>query len=269
MSFHYFIDRKDVGFYIAHHLGIKVPATYILPLCRTPHFKEDDFCHHRYFEWDKIIESIGFPAILKPANGRGAMNVNQCNNKSELLHYYKQSGSELMTLQKKVDSPYEWQVRCICIGKTIMPCKYIFRTGDQSEYLEDTHFLSKEQERKIIDATRIINRCMGYEMNSVEFIIDQEGEPWAIDFNNPVPDGRHTALGEVWYQRYLAAMVQLVIDSVKSGEKSPFVPKINGFAKIARKDIPIEKKFEKALKLANEYYGDEEKPHKQKNQKKD
>jgi carbamoylphosphate synthase large subunit len=254
MSFHYFIDRKDVGFYMAHQLGIKVPETYLLPCCKTPHFKEQDFIYHKHFDWDKIIKDIGFPSILKPANGRGAINVNQCNNKMELMFYYQKSGTELMTLQKKVDSPYDWQVRCICLGKHILPCQYVFRKNDQAEYIDKEDFLPKETLRKVIDSTQIINRAFGYEMNSVEFIIDRDGEPWAIDFNNPVPDGRLSALGEFWYKKYQDAMVNMIIDAAKESQNQPFLPEINQYADIARSNKTPTQKHRAALKIAKKYY---------------
>ena len=33
----------------------------------------------------------------------------------------------IMTVQKMVDTETEWHVRCICVGKKIIPIKYIFR----------------------------------------------------------------------------------------------------------------------------------------------
>ena len=253
-SFHYFIDRKDVGYYIAHQLGVNVPPTYVLPTCKTPFFKEEDFVHHRLFDWETIIEDVGFPSFLKPANGRGARGVTQCRNRRDIMEAYDESGKEVMVLQSKVNSPYDWQVRCLCMGKNILISKYIFRDFDQSEYLVDENFLSPELEKKIIDQSRVINRSMGYEMNSVEFFIDENDEPWAIDFNNPIPDGRLEALGPYWYEKYQNIIIQMILDYAKESPKSEFIPNVNDYANIARMKISREKKFEKALKLANQYY---------------
>ncbi|PCJ20721.1 MAG: hypothetical protein COB02_04125 [Candidatus Cloacimonadota bacterium] len=255
LSFHYFMERKDMGYYIAHQLGVNVPPTYVLPTCKTPHFENEDFIHHQHFNWEKIIEEIGFPCFLKPANGRGARNVHHCRNRMELMTAYEGSGSEIMTLQSKVDSPHEWQIRCICLGKEILVCKYIFRDMDQSEYIVDDNFLSEESKQSIIDQTKVINRCMGYEMNSVEFFLDQEGIPWAIDFNNPIPDGRLEALGEFWYKKYQKATVQLILDAAYENKPSNFIPEeINEYAKIAQMDCSKKEKFKIALKKANLYY---------------
>lgn len=254
-AFHYFIDRKDVGYHIAHKLGVKVPPTYVLPPCKTPYFRDEDFSHHRFFDWDKIIADVGFPCFLKPANGRGARGVVQCRNKMELLEAYNDSGKEIMVLQSKVDCPYDWQLRCLCVGKRIEVCKYIFRDYDQSEYIEEVDFLDEKTLQKVLDATKIINRSMGYEMNSAEFFLDKDGEPWAIDFNNPIPDGRQEALGGLWYEKYQDLFVNLIVDCAKEKPSlEPFIPDVNSYAEIARMKISPEKRFVKALKLANKYY---------------
>ena len=253
-SFHYFINRKDVGYFIANQLGIPVPPTYILPVYETPFFKEDDFLHHKHFNWDQLVRDVGFPCILKPANGRGAKGVRLCEDMDSLLRNYHLSGSEIMVVQSMVDTPYEWQVRCLCMGKHILISKYIFREFDQSEYLEEDDFLEPELKKKIEEYCYVINRSMGYEMNSVEFFIDHEGVPWAIDFNNPIPDGRLGALGSLWYERYLQAMVNMVVDMAIESKEMDFIPDVNRYSKISRQDIPREERFQKALKIARPYY---------------
>ena len=170
------------------------------------------------------------------------------------LGEWDESGERIMTLQKKVPTSNEWQVRCICVGRTIIPIKYVFRAQDASEYIYDENFLTIEQGKRIVDSCRIINRAFGYEMNSVEFFIDDQGVPWAIDFNNPVPDGRLEKLGEIFFNDYIDGFVQLCKDSAASGEPSPFLPRLNEYAAIAREPIPRSERFAKALALANEYY---------------
>lgn len=253
-SFHYFIDRKDVGYHIAHQLGCNVPPTYVLPPCKTPFFKEDDFIHHQLFDWETIIQNVGFPCFIKPANGRGARGVSRCDNRMELMEAYDKSGKDIMVIQSMVSSEFEWQVRCLCVGKNIEIAKYIFRDNDQSEYFEEENFLSPEIEQNIIDQSQVICRSMGYEMNSVEFFIDTSGKAWAIDFNNPIPDGRLEALGPMWYERYQNQMVQLIIDSALNQSQPDFIPDVNFYADISRESISREERFAKALHLAKKYY---------------
>lgn len=254
LSFHFFIDNKDVGYGIANELGIKVPKTYVLPPHTTPGFEEENYKYHKLFEWDKMMEDIGFPCIIKPAGGRAAIAVNVAHNMDELLYHYNQSGEMIMTVQKIVDTDTEWHVRCICVGKKIIPIKYIFRKMDMSEYIYDDSFLTSEQGKEVIESARIINRAFGYEMNSVEFMIDKKGELWAIDFNNPIPDGRLSALGPVFYNDYQLAFVERTIEVAKNRPQYLFLPKLNEFSQIAQMDISKEEKYKLALEEANKFY---------------
>lgn len=255
MSFHYFIANKDLGFYVANALGVPVPPTWVLPPKETKHLeKPDDFRFHRVFDWHTMTTDVGFPAILKPAEGRAAFHVSTANYIEELWHQYDKSGDRIMTLQKKVPTSRGWQVRCICVGRTIIPLKYVFREGDMSEYLFEENFLTAEEGRRVIDCCKIINRAFGYEMNSCEFFLDDEGTPWAIDFNNPVPDGRREKLGEVFFKDYIEAFVRLVRETAIEGTKAPYLPELNPYAEIARKPLSREERFAEALALANRYY---------------
>lgn len=257
LSFHFFIDNKDVGYGIANELGINVPKTYILPPHTTPGFEEENFKYHQLFNWSEMMEDVKFPCIIKPAGGRAAIAVNVANNMEELLYHYNESQEMIMTVQEMVDTFTEWHVRCICVGKKIIPIKYIFRKMDGSEYIIDDNFLTPEQENEVINSARIINRAFGYEMNSVEFMIDKSGKLWAIDFNNPIPDGRLSALGEHFYNQYQNAFIERTIEVAKNKPEYLFLPKLNEFSKIAQMDIPKHEKYKLALDEANKFYNNE------------
>lgn len=254
LSFHYFIANKDAAFAMAKSLGIPVPQTFILPSHDTPQLKQDEYLFHEPFNWLSMVEEVGFPCLLKPAKGQAALDVNIVSDLNELWHHYNLSGNKVMTLQQKVPSNHDWHVRCLCIGRKIIPIKFIFRNQDASEYIFDEDFLNDETGKKVVECARILNRLFGYEMNSVEFIIDPDGVPWAIDFNNPVPDSRREMLGDIYYNDYLEAMVELVVDKSRLNKKGSFLPGINEFSEIAGLDIPVEEKYGKALAAANEYY---------------
>jgi hypothetical protein len=255
-GFYYYLNNKDAAYIVARELGIAIPKTYILPPKEVPAFTQADFKYHRHFDWEGMTRELGFPLIIKPADGREAIGVNTAHDLRELLSYYDQSGSKVMLLQQKVRTPFPWQIRCLCVGKRIVPIKYIFRKQDASEYLFDPQFLSPSLGQRVIDSCKIINRLLGYEMNSVELFVDEEGVLQAIDFNNPVPDGRRQALGTVFYEDYQKALVELVVDVIREGRTMDFLPPdLNRFAAIARRsDLDTEQKFQEALKLANRYY---------------
>ncbi len=255
-SFYYYLRNKDAAYMVVKELGISIPKTYILPPKEAPALKAEDFKYHKFFDWQGMVEDLGWPIVIKPAEGREAIGVEIAYNMEQLLYFYDRSGSQVMMIQEKVKSPYPWQIRALCIGRKIIPIKYIFRKFDASEYLFDPEFLTPEMGKKVIDTCRIINRALGYEMNSVELFIDEQGELQAIDFNNPVPDGRLKALGEIFYNDYQQALCDLVVDIVREQRPFDFLPPdVNRFAQIARRaDLTREQKFQMALELANRYY---------------
>ena len=59
--------------------------------------------------------------------------------------------------------------------------------------------LSAELGARIVRDAQTLNNALGYEMNTIEFAV-QDGVPYAIDFLNPAPDferDRISFLGEV------------------------------------------------------------------------
>jgi hypothetical protein len=255
-GFYYYLNNKDAAYIVASELGIAIPKTYILPPKEVPAFTQADFKYHRHFDWEGMAQELGWPMVIKPADGKEAIGFNIVHNMDELMHHYNQSGSKVMLLQQKVRTPFVWQIRCLCVGRKIVPIKYIFRKQDASEYLFEPEFLDPTLGKRVIDTCRIINRLLGYEMNSVEMFVDENGILQAIDFNNPVPDGRRQALGDVFYNDYQQAMCTLVTEVIAEQRTMDFLPSdINHFATIARRrDLDREGKFQEALKLANVYY---------------
>ncbi len=260
LSFHYFIAHKDVGYSIVRRLGVRVPATFTLPPHSSPRLERGDFRFHRHFQWEKMMSKVGFPCYLKPAEGRAAEGVSLCENMQELLEAYDASGDRSMTVQAAVAGPHKWHLRCLCVGREIIVMKYIFRPGDRSEYLPDKSFLTPNQGREVIDSCRIINRAFGYEMNSVEFVIDDKGKAWAIDFNNPVPDGRPGELGEMFFEDYVGALSRRAAELALSPVRSLFLPDLNAFSAIAQLDIDEDTRRDRALEQANRFYEPSDRP---------
>jgi hypothetical protein len=179
-------DEKFFGYSLASRIGVEVPRTVMLPShSYIPSIDPNRSLRNLEYplDWEGIARYVGFPAILKPADGGGWKNVSRVNNMDELMRDYNASGQLVMTLQQFID--FDEYVRCICIGKEfILPIKYDPR---RRCYLEADGFLSKELEKKILDGAWALNHALGYDMNSVEFAC-KDGVPYAIDFTNPAPD---------------------------------------------------------------------------------
>ena len=99
------------------------------------------------------------------------------NNKEELLAAYDSTAPYCMTLQEFID--FDQYVRCFTFGKTdITPVAY---DPQERRYLVDHNYLSAELGARVVHDAQTINQALGYEMNTIEFAIE-DGVPYAIDF---------------------------------------------------------------------------------------
>ena len=60
-------------------------------------------------------------------------------------------------------------------------------TRTERRYLVEHDYLSPELGARIVRDAQTLNNALGYEMNTIEFAV-QDGVPYAIDFLNPAPD---------------------------------------------------------------------------------
>ena len=209
-------DDKMFGFSLAAKIGVGVPKTALLP--QKSYAKSIDLkrsLRNLQFplDWQAITEYIGFPAILKPADGGGWRNVTKVDDLDDLMRAYDESKELVMTLQQFID--FDEYVRCICIGKEfILPIQY---DPKRRCYIENAKpFLSKEMEHKVLEGCYALNHALGYDMNSVEFAI-KDGVPYAIDFTNPAPDFDVHSILPKHFHMVVDEMAKFVIQCAKDG----------------------------------------------------
>jgi len=66
----------------------------------------------------------------------------------------------------------------------------------------------------VVDGALALNQSLGYDMNSVEFAIE-DGVPYAIDFTNPAPDMYRSSILEPNFEWCMDKMVELVTGIVR------------------------------------------------------
>jgi hypothetical protein len=208
-------DEKFFGYSLATKIGVAVPRTLMLPQrSYIPAIDPTRSLRNLVYplDFDAMAAYIGFPAIMKPADGGGWKNVTRVNNMNELMAAYRSSGTLVMTLQQFID--FDDYVRCICIGKdNVLPIRY---DPKKRCYLEDQKWMPKDLEEKVVAGAIAINRALGYDMNSVEFAI-KDGVPYAIDFTNPAPDMyKHHILPQN-FEWCVDQMAKVVVKAAKEG----------------------------------------------------
>jgi len=212
-------DDKFFGYSLVARLGLAVPRTVMLP--QKSYMATIDpsrsLRNLQYpLDWEAIFDYVRFPAILKPADGGGWKNVSRCDTPDDVLREYDRSTTLVMTLQQFID--FEEYVRCICIGQDfILPIQY---DPKNRRYIESEHFVPRDLMKRIVDDAHTINVSLGYDMNSVEFAI-QDGIPYAIDFTNPAPDFDVHSILPKHFHVVVDEMAKLVIRIAKEGRHLP------------------------------------------------
>jgi hypothetical protein len=217
-------DDKFFNYSVAAKLGIAIPRTILLPQKGYPSnidINSESLHNLKYpMDWDALLDFVGRPAILKPFSGGGWKHVYKVNNREELLTAYDQTAPYCMTLQQFIN--FTGYVRCFTFGKNdILPVRY---DPGERRYLIEHDYLSKELGARIVKDAQTINQALGYEMNTIEFAI-QDGVPYAIDFLNPAPDFERDRITEFYFEHVVEKMARLVIDRALNGNVSNSWPR--------------------------------------------
>jgi hypothetical protein len=217
-------DDKFFNYAVAQKVGVAVPKTVVLPQKSYP--PEIDLTaeslHNLGYpiDWDGLLDYVGRPAILKPFSGGGWKHVYKVNNREELIAAYDVTGPYCMTLQQFVH--FDQYVRCFTFGKTdITPVRY---DPHERRYLVEHEYLTPELGARIVRDAQTLNTALGYEMNTIEFAVEN-GVPYAIDFLNPAPDFERDRITAHYFDIVVEKMATLAIDRALSGQPSQSWPR--------------------------------------------
>ena len=217
-------DDKYFNYSVMTRLGCAIPRTVLLPQKGYPSdvdLTPESLRNLKFpIDWDHLLDYVGRPAILKPYSGGGWKHVYKVHNREELLAAYELTSPYCMTLQQFID--FNQYVRCFTFGKTdITPVAYDPR---ERRYLVEHHYLSDEVGARVVRDAQTINAALGYEMNTIEFAV-QDGVPYAIDYLNPAPDFERDRITEFYFSHVVEKMATLVIDRALHGQPSQSWPR--------------------------------------------
>jgi hypothetical protein len=217
-------DDKFFNYSIANRVGVAVPKTVVLPQKSYPpeYDLTSESLHNLGYpiDWEGLLDYVGRPAILKPYSGGGWKHVYKVHDARELIAAYDGTGPYCMTLQQFIH--FDQYVRCFTFGKTdIVPVAY---DPGQRKYLVDHDYLSPDLGARIVKDAQTLNTALGYEMNTIEFAVE-DGVPYAIDFLNPAPDFERDRITEFYFEMVVQRMADLVIDRALHGQPQQTWPR--------------------------------------------
>jgi hypothetical protein len=209
-------DDKFFNYALMSRLGVAIPKTVLLPQKAYPadvdilpaSLRNLDYP----IDWDGLLHYVGLPAILKPYSGGGWKHVYKVHSREELIAAYDNTAPYAMTLQQFVR--FDQYVRCFTFGKNdIVPVAY---DPLERKYVIDHEYLSPALGERVVKDAQAINQALGYEMNTIEFGVE-DGVPYAIDFLNPAPDFERDRITPFYFDLVIDRMSKLVIDRALNG----------------------------------------------------
>jgi hypothetical protein len=217
-------DDKYFNYSVMSKLGVAIPRTVLLPQKGYPADIDltSESLHNLDYpiDWDGLLDYVGRPAILKPYSGGGWKHVYKVNDRQELLDAYDRTAPYCMTLQQFIN--FDHYVRCFTFGKTdITPVAYDPR---DRRYLVEHEYLSAEVGARVVRDAQTINLALGYEMNTIEFAIEN-GVPYAIDYLNPAPDFERDRITPFYFSHVVEKMSHLVVDRALNGHPAQCWPR--------------------------------------------
>ena len=145
-------------------------------------------------EWNAVGEQVGFPCILKPADGYAWQDVFKVENAAALRSLYE-SLKETRTLLVQQLVSYVAYFRVFCVGsRETLLVRWNPLPFDMGEYSEPAASDLPGIQETIQEKTMALNAALGLDFNAVEWCVTADGTPVVIDSFNDVPDVRREKL---------------------------------------------------------------------------
>lgn len=221
--------EKHAAFSLLARLGLAVPETWLLPpkdqAGLVPGAAER---LHRMFALDEVGEALGYPLYLKPYDGGGWDGVSRPEGADQLQRDYDASGARVMNAQAACDDGPLY--RCLAVGPQVRvipfhpaaPLHARYGQGDVPAHLE----------ARLVEATRLANAALGLEINSVEWVVTDQGlHP--IDTWNGVPDAAPVhLLGH--FPWFLGALLRWLLFCLATARKMRFSTRLARYLQLGR-----------------------------------
>ncbi|TXD47151.1 RimK family alpha-L-glutamate ligase [Polaribacter sp. IC073] len=212
-------DEKFFNNALAEKVGVPVPKTFILPSSlRPPDTDENSFRNMKFpFNWDKMFDTVGFPAYMKPHDGGGWKSVYRVESPEDLWEKHGETEHLVMMLQEEID--FKEYFRCYVLGTdNVHIMQYEPRNPHHLRYVLDGDPVDQKILDTVHDYCIRLNKALGYDFNTVEFAV-KDGIPYAIDFCNPAPDADINSVGEENFEWIVENAATMAIEKAKQYKK--------------------------------------------------
>ena len=209
--------NKLVELKICSNLGIPFPKTVVLPDTTAQESLGEIIDDP---DWQKTIQEVGLPCIIKPYNGSAWEHVYRVNSEEELKAAYERIKHRHVVLVQEAIQ-FQDYFRVFCIGKKdVLFIKWIPRPQAMGQYiLFDSESLGAN--RDIIARQTIeLNKSLDLDVNAVEWCVNREGKAWLIEAYNEVPEIDKRSIPRPYYDWLMEKFADLVLEKFDSAERN-------------------------------------------------
>ncbi|NNC45903.1 MAG: hypothetical protein HKN99_08480, partial [Winogradskyella sp.] len=131
-------DEKFFNNALAEKVGVPVPKTVLLPSSHRPDDTDENSFRNMKFplNWDKMFETIGFPAYMKPHSGGGWKSVYRVTDPEDLWAKHGETEQLVMMLQEEIN--FTEYFRCYVLGTdNVHIMQYEPRNPHHLRYVKD------------------------------------------------------------------------------------------------------------------------------------
>ena len=183
-------DDKFFNYALAARLGVAVPPTVLLP-------------HQQHPEGTtaRSMRNLEYPLY-------------KVTSPEELFAAYAESGDLCMTLQRGVK--FQDYFRCYVVDQQhVHIMRYDPGAPHHLRYVPGNPPPAPGMERRIVADSLTLCRALGYDLNTVEFAVE-DGVPYAIDFMNPAPDAGLESVGADNFRWIVDAVAEMAVSRALS-----------------------------------------------------
>ena len=203
------IDSKLFAGTLVDQLGWAQPRTVALPNKYVEGVTTADGFRNLLYplDWQKLIDEIGLPAILKETRSGGRRITHRVQSLQELLNLYDDSGVLTMVLQQLIES--DQHIHCLVVGDGQTR---LFRYDhDGGKYLPTLDGVSDADQHKMAEMAQTITTAFGYDVNLVDFVL-ADGTIYVTGTTNPFPIIDREMMSTAQFDWCVQEMTKMVID---------------------------------------------------------
>ncbi|HVF53451.1 MAG TPA: hypothetical protein VNC78_07545 [Actinomycetota bacterium] len=247
--------EKHAAYCAMIRLGLKVPATWLIPTKKPPDNPRFPYTAARYnqpFSLEEVAHRVGYPLFMKPFDGGAWVGVTRITDDASLHKSYDESGERLMHLQESVEG-YDVFARSLSIGAETMVMRFDPDQPMHARYQVDHGFLEPEVGREVVAIGRLVNAFFRWEFNSCETLVRGD-DVHPIDYANACPDVSITSL-HYYFPWAMKALIRWALYCVVSERRMRVDQDTREFFDIGdREDLSYEEKLEMYSAITERYF---------------